>query len=244
MAVKTFPITLLESFMISPNVKHFIFECDNDTPFDFIAGQFITMHFERDGKTLRRSYSIANTPQKDGRIEFAAGYVENGPGTQLLFNLKPGDTLNINGPFGRLLLKEQDPKRYILVATSTGVTPYKAMLDDLNKRMITNPELDVILLQGVQKRDDLLYKDEFIRFDQGHPRFIFRAHYSREQEELDDSFEFSGYVQTAFSSLNLDPDNDIVYLCGNPGMIDESFEYLKSIGFTIQSIIREKYISR
>jgi NAD(P)H-flavin reductase len=43
--------------------------------------------------------------------------------------------------------------------------------------------------------------------------------------------------------LSLNPDEDIVYLCGNPGMIDESFAYLKDKGFALQRIIREKYIS-
>jgi NAD(P)H-flavin reductase len=244
MAVKTFPITLVESFMISPNVKHFIFDYNDSPPFAYIAGQFITMHFEKDGKTLRRSYSIANTPKLDNRIEFAAGYVENGPGSQLLFNLKPNDKLNVNGPFGRLILKENTPKRYILVSTSTGVTPYRAMLDQLHEKMSANPELQVILLQGVQKKEDLLYKDEFITFTKHHSNFHFRAHYSREQGAFDNIFEYNGYVQSAFPELDLNPEGDLIYLCGNPGMIDESFEYLKSKDFTIQSIIREKYISR
>ena len=50
-------------------------------------------------------------------------------------------------------------------------------------------------------------------------------------------------MQTAFPELNLNPEEDVVYLCGNPSMIDESFELLKSHQFTTQHIIREKYIS-
>jgi ferredoxin-NADP reductase len=243
MQVNTFPIVLEDSFMASPQVKHFIFKRLQAPAFDFLPGQFITIHFELEGKILRRSYSIANIPQQDNRIEFAAGYVEGGPGTNLLFNLKPGDSIHVNGPFGRLVLKEDDPKRYILVATSTGVTPYRAMLDELKKRLNADPTLQVVILQGVQKREDVLYKDEFLHFAQ-HPRVTFRAHLSRNQEKDLELHERCGYVQHSFPELNLNPEQDLIYLCGNPGMIDEAFSYLKDIGFAMQQIIREKYISK
>ncbi len=239
----TFSITLEKTYMASPNVKHFVFKTLNTTAFTYLPGQFITIHFQHDGKTLRRSYSIANAPEQNNRIEFAAGFVEGGPGTDLLFNLKPGDSININGPFGRLILKDEIPKRYILVATSTGITPYRAMIPELIKRLNENPALHVVVLQGVQKREDILYKDEFKTLMTLSPRATFRAYLSREDEKNLMSNEHRGYVQRAFPELALNPTEDIVYLCGNPGMIDDAFSYLKDMGFTLPQLIREKYIS-
>lgn len=244
MQPNTFPITLVESYMISPKVKHFVFKAELSPVFDYLPGQFITIHFTKEGKPLKRSYSIANVPKKDNRIEFAAGYFENGPGTELLFNLKPGDVLNINGPFGRLTLKDEIPGRYILVATSTGTTPYRAMLDELDQRLSDNPNLHVVILQGVQKREEILYGDDFRAFTNKHPRTIFRTHLSRTHPHELLEHEYNGYVHHAFPELNLNPEQDVVYLCGNPGMIDDAFEYLKEQGFAMQQIIREKYISR
>lgn len=244
MLVNTFPITLKESFMITPKVKHFIFTCSNNPAFNYVPGQFITIHFEQQGKSLKRSYSIANSPKQDNSIEFAAGFFPGGPGTELLFNLKPGDQININGPFGRLILKEEDPKRYILVATSTGVTPYRAMLQELGMRMTQQPNLQVVLLQGVQKREEILYAAEFQAFSQQFPQATFKACLSQVPPSELATQEFAGYVQHAFAELNLNPIEDVVYLCGNPGMIDEAFNYLKTHDFALQHIIREKYISR
>jgi ferredoxin-NADP reductase len=244
MQLITFPITLQDAFMASPKVKHFIFKSEQTPAFNYIPGQFITIHFERDDKIIRRSYSIANVPLQNNRIEFAAGYVEEGPGTNLLFNLKPNDTININGPFGRLTLKDEIPKRYILVATSTGITPYRAMITELQKRLQANPELHVVILQGVQKREDILYNDEFLALAASCPRVTFRAHLSRESEQGMKEHEYTGYVQSAFPDLALNPQEDMVYLCGNPGMIDDSFAYLQDNGFAMQQIIREKYISK
>lgn len=244
MQLITFPITLEDAYMPSPKVKHFIFKSSQTPVFDYLPGQFITIHFEREGKTIRRSYSIANVPLQNNQIEFAAGYVEGGPGTDLLFNLKPKDTIHINGPFGRLILKDEVPKRYILVATSTGVTPYRAMIGELKKRLQAHPDLQVVVLQGVQKREDVLYRDEFLALAESCPRVIFRAHLSREPKESLESHEYAGYVQNSFPELDLNPQQDMVYLCGNPGMIDDAFAYLKDNGFAMQQIIREKYISK
>lgn len=247
--MKTFSATLQEAHYISPHVKHFVFEADTSAfpesgYFDFIPGQFITIHFEKDNKSLKRSYSVANPPQNNCRIEFAAGFVSGGPGTELLFSLKPGDNLTLSGPYGRLILKEHTPRRYIFIATSTGITPYRAMINELQQRLAAHPELSIVIIAGGQHHDDILYRDEWIDFAQKHPQVTFRAHLSRTQDTTLASYDYAGRIQTAFPELNLNPEQDEIYLCGNPDMVDESFEYLKSQGFSVQHIIREKYISR
>ena len=50
-------------------------------------------------------------------------------------------------------------------------------------------------------------------------------------------------MQHAFPDLALHPEEDMIYLCGNPSMIDDAYTYLKNQQFNIQQIIREKYIS-
>lgn len=237
---------LIDSFMITPKAKHFIFNCELSPAFEYLAGQFITIHFEHEGKSLKRSYSIANAPKRDNVIEFAASYFEGGPGTEYLFNLKPNDRVETTGPFGRLILKDEafTPSRYIFIATSTGITPFRAMLQELALRLDQNPDMQVVILQGVQKKEDILYADDFRGFAQKYPQVRFHPCLSREPSENLAEDEYSGYVQHVLPKLNLSQNQDIVYLCGNPGMIDEAFNHLKEQGLTVQQIIREKYISR
>ncbi len=244
MSINTFPIVLEETYMISPSVKHFRFHSKLQPAFSFIAGQFIRIHFEHEGKMLRRSYSIANPPQNDNYIEFAASYVKNGPGTEFLFNLKIGEEVSVNGPYGKLTLKDEMQKRYIFVATSTGVTPYRAMLPDLERRIKEDSNFRCVILQGVQKSQDILYNQEFVDFAalMGE-QMQFKAFLSRETNDNLAQHEYKGHVQDGFAELNLNSEQDIVYLCGNPAMIDDTFNILQEKGFTTQNIIREKYIS-
>ncbi len=243
MSLQTFPLILKETYMITPTVRHFaLVRADGDI-FQFIPGQFITIHFEYEGQLLKRSYSIATIPSQTEAIEFAASYIKSGPGSEFLFNLNIGQEVMTSGPSGRLVLRDEKPQRYILVATGTGVTPYRAMLTELSRRFIEQPSLQVVLLLGVRNRQELLYGDDFVAFAKLHPQFQFVPHYSREALSDLSSFERHGYVQTMFDELKVNPLEDIIYLCGNPNMIDEAFAKLRTFGFDAHTIRREKYIS-
>ena len=172
---KHFPIVLNWTKYIAPSVLHLNFHIEGETNFQFVPGQFITLLIDRPEKQLRRSYSIANT-YHDGSntIEFAASYVDGGIASELLFNLKPGEKLTASGPFGRLILRDELPKRYIFVATGTGVTPYRAMLAEIAQRLEQQTQLEVVLLFGVRKPEDLLYGDEFAAFAEKTVALLFR----------------------------------------------------------------------
>lgn len=245
MAQLTYTLKLISAKKITPFVKHFAFSREDGTVPHYQPGQFITLHIPvADGKKVHRSYSVANAPSGENRIELSAAYVEGGIASQLLFNLQPGETVTAIGPHGLFVLKEEKPKRYILIATGTGVTPYRSMLSTLAKRLgDTEQSLAVHLILGVRTRAEALFKDEFLAFAEKFPRFHFQAVYSREKGEvLDPSFESTGYVQDQLQHLNLDPAQDIVYLCGNPGMIDATFAQLtEQYGFDRKSVRREKY---
>ena len=242
MPVKTYQLTLNWAENITKNVRHLAFTYDDPEIFAYAPGQFITIHFEFDGKSFKRSYSIATIPGRSDLIEIAAGFVEGGPGTGLLFNLQPGESIKVMGPFGRLILRDEQPKRYILMSTSTGVTPYRSMLPELAER-IRRDGIQVVVLEGVQRREDLLYGDDFTAFAKEHPNFEFRAHYSREVLSDPKPYEYHGYVQTSLEELKPNPEHDIVYLCGNPAMIDSAFANLTALGFDVKNVRREKYIS-
>jgi ferredoxin-NADP reductase len=247
MAIPEYQFKLTSCNWITKNVKHFCGELIDTPSFDFIPGQFITILFEHEQKILRRSYSIANAPQ-DKTIEFAASYVEGGPGSAYLFSRNPGDELKITGPFGRLILKPEIPQqRIFLVATSTGITPYRSMLTQIQSYLTKNTEVRVEILEGAQTKDQLLFTQDFLKFCQQYPHQAqFSAALSRESNPCDDlEFEtFHGYVQDILKQKALNPDHDLIYLCGNPKMIDDTTELLKNMNFNIQNIIREKYISR
>ncbi len=237
-----FTLTLESSRMITNRVKHFVFHLSNHNTLNYLPGQFITLYFEHQGQTIHRSYSLASAPNQEGRLEFAASLIPGGVASSFLDQLQPQDTIQARGPFGRLILKESAPKRYILIGTSTGITPYRAMLTTL-KQTIQNSSASVVILQGVPLREDCLYHEEFTAFSNTHERATYHACLSR-AEKTNSSEERLGHVQDILKTLNPNPLEDVVYLCGNPNMVDQTYQLLESLNFSTQHIVREKYISR
>jgi len=243
MAHPTHRYLLKWSKMISPFVRHLSFVREDNSPLSFTAGQFMTLHIEVPPKMLHRSYSIANMPDQDDTVELAIAYVKGGVASQLLFDLKPGEAVSASGPYGLFVLKDEKPARYVFIATGTGVTPYRSMLIELEKRFEFNhPELEAIIIFGVRTREELLFKDEFLEFAEKHKNFKFYACYSRETEPNLEPFERKGHVQNVFDELQLNPEKDIVYICGNPNMIDDTFNLLTEKGFDKKNVRREKYL--
>lgn len=228
--------------MITPTVRHMEFERVDGSILNFIPGQFLTFHFTIDDTDYSRSYSIATIPSEKNTLEIAVSPYQGGAGTRKLFSMEIGDTIDTTGPFGRLILRDESIARYILIATGTGVTPYRAMLPSLVERLHQS-DMKAVILLGVKTPDELLYAEDFLKFSQSDERLQFHAFYSRYTPENPQHFEHRGYVQSAFGWLNLDPQNDVVYLCGNPNMIDQAFADLREKGFETNKIRREKYIS-
>lgn len=234
--------------MIAPAVRHMAFERADGVPFAFIPGQFIQVHFNyADGKPTKRSYSVGTVGSGDATpvdlIEIAVSYVEGGAATELLGNLKVGETVDASGPYGRFCLMDTDTNsRYLLVATGTGVTPYRAMLP-LITRLVQSRGCTFELIYGARNEGDLLYGDEFAAFAEATPGFGFHPCFSRAPRAVPRPGDVHGRVQVAIESLQPNIENDIVYLCGNPDMVDQSFELLKEIGLPVKHIRREKYIS-
>lgn len=248
MQTSLFSMSVVSATTIAKEVKHFVLKPVKDI-FDYLPGQFFTLHFTIDNKIYKRSYSIANYPDASGIIEFAANYVNNGIGSEFLFALKPSDILTISGPYGRLIYKD-NAKKIILIGTGTGITPYRAMLPLLKQKLAEHPDLEIDILQGVRERADLLYAADFRSFVSIYSQRLdlrrlvsFRACLSRQTGALEVD-EYKGHVQNQFDSLGLTVDNTLVYLCGNPNMIDASFDYFINKGLTSSQIVREKYISK
>ncbi len=130
----------------------------------------------------------------------------------------------------------------MLVATGTGVVPYRTMLPEIARR-IRDQGTEFVLLFGVRTPEELLYGNEFEAFENAHPGFDFYPVYSRVRRHHLAGNERSGYVQRCFGELDPDPEQDMFFLCGNPDMIDESVEELKERGFGPRQIRREKYLA-
>jgi ferredoxin-NADP reductase len=243
-----FPLRLVGSRMLAPSVRHLAFARDDGQPLDFIPGQFIQVHFNYpDGAATKRSYSLATIHDHamgpGEAVEIAVSYVPGGAATALFAALDEGQQIQASGPYGRFCLGAADSnRRYLLIGTGTGVTPYRAMLPEL-ARVIAERGVEVVLFFGARTPEELIYGDDFRAFADAHPNFRFVPCFSRLMPDNAHADVRSGYVQHAVEEFAPNADTDVAYLCGNPNMVDTVFEALKQHGLPVPHIRREKYVS-
>jgi ferredoxin-NADP reductase len=248
LAIVPFPLKLVGRRMLAPSVGHYSFVRDDGQPLDFIPGQFIQVHFSyADGTATKRSYSLATIHDHamgpGEAVEIAVSYVPGGAATALFEGLPEGGHVEASGPFGRFCLMPGDRNaRYLLIATGTGVTPYRSMLPQL-EALMAGRGVEVVLLQGARTPAELLYGDDFRAFADAHPGFRYVPCLSRELPADPHPDVRQGYVQQHLAEFAPDASRDIAYLCGNPDMVDACFEALKGHGLPIPQIRREKYVS-
>src|SRR5207245_9063226 len=103
------------------------------------------------------------------RRELCLNRVEGGHFSPYLFRMQPGETLEMRCPVGTFMFREP-PRDAVLVATGTGIAPFRAMLPS---RLAKDSARSVTLLFGVRYQHSLLYREEFEDMERRRPKFRF-----------------------------------------------------------------------
>ena len=191
-----------------------------------------------------RAYSIVSSPF-DEVLEFFSIVIPDGAFTSQLQHLEVGDELLLNTmPFGFLTLARYQkplPKDLWLLATGTGLAPFLSMLQDLK----TWEDYEhIILAYSARSTEELAYIDkiESLQEDFGSlvdnpAKLIFIPIVTREAVEgaLTERLPkllLDGVLQER-AGIALDVDSTHVMLCGNPDMVEDTKETLKSLGLVM-----------
>ena len=151
-----------------------------------------------------------------------------------LFALQPGDMLPMKGPLGYFTWRES-VKDSILVATGTGIAPFRGMVQCY---LEAGGEREITLVFGVRYERSLLYRSEFEELAARYPNFRLWPTLSRPEESWTGRH---GHVQShVLEALGGRRDMD-VYICGMKAMVNDMRQQLKEIGLERTQIIFEKY---
>lgn len=231
--LEPFESEVLEKEEIAPSVIKLRFSLPDD--FDFKPGQYLSVARDVDGKKLRTPYSIASTPDKDYG-EFCVKVIDVGKASSYLASLGKGDKIEMLGPFGRFVIREESKnKDLVFISNGTGISTFMSMIPDL---LNNGFDKNIVLIKGFRNEDENLYEKELSELAREHENFRFYSVLSQPENK---SYEFKGYVQDFVNKLISKNFEGDFYLCGLNEMIEAVIENLKKIGISGEKIFFEKY---
>ena len=144
-------------------------------------------------------------------------------------DLRPGDPIKVTGPNGKrfLLPESRENHDYVLVATGTGIAPFRGMAMELLQRNPVSSQIHLVM--GTPYTTDLIYDDLFTELAVEHPNFHYHTAISRETRPdgrrgqyvhhfIDEQMDLFGPV--------LANPRTLLYICGLAGMQSGLFQVM------------------
>lgn len=238
MPVPSYHITCTSNQKVAEGVYEFRFEKPKEFSFD--AGQFILFDvalIDNPADIQTRALSIASAPSENELI-FVNKKKEGGRASRWIEEkLKPGDSVRIQGPFGRFVLSKANDRELLFIATSTGIAPFRSQIISAVESGIAK-RMDVIF--GVRAEQDLFWQKEMEELTQKYDNVF--VHFALSQP-TDAWTGHRGRVQTLVPLIVKDFSFKNVYVCGSPDMTKELKELcLSQWGVQKENLHVEGYI--
>ncbi len=184
-------------------------------------------------RLIKRAYSIASSSRAREYLEFYITLVQSGALTPRIFALEAGERIWLSNKITGVFTLDSVPPEMnlVLMATGTGLAPYMSMI---RSAVLEGGNRRIAVIHGARHSCDLGYRSELTWLADEYRHFIYLPIISRPQEEPAPWTGETGYCQDVWTRRLIERrwgftptwKNTHVFLCGNPGMIEEALGIL------------------
>lgn len=209
--------------------------------FSFKAGQYVTIRMRKDGKEVRRAYSIASMP---GERELTIGVKKVEGGSFSVYAnevLKAGDSLEVMSPEGRFVFEPRDKGQDLVAfAAGSGITPVMSIV---RTALQQHPDTRVVLVYGNQSKEETMFHTALQELKARYgERLTIHYLFSRSREEEGNFGRIDrSIVNFITRNKHKDLDPDRFFLCGPLAMIETVAETLKENGVADDRVYHELF---
>jgi len=209
----------------------------------FQAGQHLPIQIERDGKRLRRTYSICSAPG-EWPLQIGVRVQAGGRFSEFVANeLKAGDLLDVMSPTGRFhaAINADSSKLYFGFAAGSGITPILSIIASV---LVGEPGSRFTLFYSNRTQATTMFIDDLFALKNRFPeRLQLHFLFSREEQEFDiASGRLDGAkVREVLQHFARSEMADEVFVCGPGTMIETVTETLLDLGVPSEHIHAERF---
>ena len=209
----------------------------------FKAGQHLPIQIVRDGRKIRRTYSICSE-QGQWPLQIGIRVQEGGQFSEFAANeLEVGDTLDVMPPTGRFhaTLDANNGKHYLGVVAGSGITPILSIVTSILR---AEPESRFAVFYGNRKQNSTMFIDDLYALKNRYPsRLQLHFLFSREEQEFDIA---AGRLDEAKMRELFDRFCDAVppdeaFVCGPDTMIKTVTDVLIDCGLAADAVHSERF---
>lgn len=195
-------------------------------PLRFSAGQYARLSFSG---AAPRDYSMANRPDQS-ELEFHVRRVPGGQTSSVIHTeLKVGDPVTVEGPFGSSYLRHGHTGPILAVAGGSGLAPIQSIVETALSLGMRQP---IHVYFGVRTQRDLYLVEQFQALAAYHEQLSFTPVLS---EAASDTFR-TGMVSTAVAQDLGDLDGWKAYVAGPPGMVEATMAVATATGLRSEDL--------
>jgi ferredoxin-NADP reductase len=207
------PGTVLSNTAVGPDIA--LLSVARPPGFSFRAGQAVKLSV---GTGPTRSYTIASAPS-EATLEFCIERIVGGAVSPRVTALAAGARVELAASPKGSLTFEPGAALHVMLATATGVAPFRSMLRELAS---SRTSARVLLVHGSSYADRLPYAEELTALAAAHPALLrYVTTVSRPGEPRNQGWAGAvGRVDALLSQYLGELNGRVqVYACGNSGMI-------------------------
>ncbi|MBC8233016.1 ferredoxin reductase family protein [bacterium] len=212
---------------------------EGEKRYDYLPGQFhfITPYRESGLPVEEHPFTMSSSPTEDGFV--SSTIKESGDFTSTIGKTKPGDSVAIQGPYGRFsYVLHSEERELVFIAGGVGITPLMSMLRHMRD---TQSDKNVLLLYGSNTRDDIVFRSELSEIESGEHPHLKVVHVLAKPG--DDWSGETGFVDgekiERYCSGGLGAKG--FYICGPPVMMNIMIQTLRELGVSDDHIHYERF---
>jgi propane monooxygenase reductase subunit len=216
---------------LTRDIRRLVLKID-DGEMPFRSGQYVDIGIP--GTDDSRSFSMANLPSDDGRLEFMIKLYPGGVFSSLLADgvLQVGDMLDVTGPYGVFTLRETE-RPILFIGGGAGMAPILSLLRFMVEQGVERP---AVYYYGAREEEDLFHLEELTALQAMLPGFRFVPALS-DSEWVGETGLITDVVERSEQGL----DGVDAYLCGPPPMVEAAQEMLMRLGVDEARIHYDKF---
>ena len=235
----TYKVRLTNKTELAEGTMAFYFEKPKD--FQFQPGQSVDLTLieppETDDEGNRRAFSIASAPYEEG-LMFATR-MRDTAFKRVLRKLPLGAELQLDGPFGVMILDKAESQPAVLLAGGIGITPFRSMIVEASKQKWQRP---LWLFYSNRRQEDAPFLSELRETQTNNPNYKLIETLTEPERSRPTWTGETGYIDLAMLTKYLGGlASAIYYTAGPPGMVAAMLAMLGKAGVKMGDIRSEEF---